>query len=196
MLKVLAVSDKEEACIESPQLTERYGDIDVVLSCGDLPYTYLEYITTMLPARCLYVHGNHDQKQLLSNGSFLTEPGGWLNLDGRTVIVKDWIIGGLEGSIRYKPNAPFQYTEAELRRKMNRMTYSLMLNRVFKGRYIDILITHAPPYGIHDGKDSAHQGFEALLTFMQRFKPRYLLHGHQHRINIDKWYTTCQHLSV
>ena len=192
----MAVSDQEETIIESPKVKERFGDIDVVLGCGDLRYTYLEYITTMLPAVCLYVHGNHDHAQYLANGRSLKGPGGWFNVDGRTIIVQDWIIGGLEGSIRYRPNTPFQYTEAELRRKMNRMAFSMMINRIFRGRFIDILITHAPPFGIHDGSDFAHRGFETLLTFMQRYKPRYLLHGHQHRRNIDKWHTTYEKTEV
>ena len=196
MLKVLAVSDQEKPVIESPQLKERYGDTDVVLSCGDLPYTYLEYISTMLPAACLYVHGNHDRDQLLSDGRFLTAPGGWKNVDGKTVIVHDWIIGGLEGSIRYRPYASYQYTETQMRRKVNLMVLHMMANRILYGRYIDILITHAPPYGIHDGKDVAHKGFEALLTFMQRYQPRYLLHGHQHRSNIDRWHTTFEQTEV
>lgn len=196
MLKILAVSDEVAPVIESPTITERFGDCDVVLSCGDLPYTYLEYISTMLPLPCYYIHGNHDRDQHLSGGRILREPGGWYNIDRQTVTVKGWIIGGLEGSIRYRPDAPFQYTEPEMRRKINRMVLSLMWNRVFLGRYIDILITHAPPCGIHDGEDACHTGFDAYLTFMQRFQPRYLLHGHMHRINIERWHTTYEDTEV
>ena len=64
--------------------------------------------------------------------------------------------------------------------KMWLLTPYLLVNRAFYGRYLDILITHAPPLGIHDGEDFAHRGFRALLGFMHRFRPRYLLHGHTH----------------
>ena len=69
------------------------------------------------------------------------------------------------------------------------MGFSLLLNRLRKGRYLDILITHAPPYGIHDEVDVCHLGFQALLTFMKRFRPRYLLHGHVHRYGNEAWRT-------
>ena len=45
---------------------------------------------------------------------------------------------------------------------------------------LDILVTHASPWGIHDQPDPAHQGFRAFLPLMERFRPRYLLHGHIH----------------
>jgi len=54
------------------------------------------------------------------------------------------------------------------------------MNRMLYGRYVDILVTHSPPFGIHDGLDLAHRGFHALIRFMARFRPRYLLHGHKH----------------
>jgi Icc-related predicted phosphoesterase len=57
---------------------------------------------------------------------------------------------------------------------------SLIWNRLFYGRYLDILITHAPPQGIHDQPDRCHQGFRAFVTLMERFRPRYLIHGHVH----------------
>ena len=41
-------------------------------------------------------------------------------------------------------------------------------------------MTHAPPFGIHDGEDRCHRGFKAFLWFMRVFKPRYLVHGHVH----------------
>jgi Icc-related predicted phosphoesterase len=60
------------------------------------------------------------------------------------------------------------------------LTPWLVLNRLLYGRYLDILITHAPPFGIHDRPDVCHRGFRAFVTFMERFRPRYLIHGHVH----------------
>jgi Icc-related predicted phosphoesterase len=166
--------------IYSPSIRDRFGDVGMVLACGDLPYSYLEYIVSMLNVPCFYVHGNHDRPEYTENGRTLTQPGGWVNLDGRTVTVKGVIVGGLEGSIRYKPRSPFQYTQSEMAWKVRRMMPALLMNRVFHGRFLDILITHSPPFGIHDGLDRPHRGFKALLGLMARFRPRYLLHGHKH----------------
>jgi Icc-related predicted phosphoesterase len=64
-----------------------------------------------------------------------------------------------------------------------------MVNRLRFGRYLDVLITHAPPFGIHDDADLPHQGFSVFLKLMQRFRPRYLLHGHKHIYGLDTWRT-------
>jgi len=184
-VKILAVSDRVVNSIYSPCIRERFGDVDMVLACGDLPYSYLEYIVSMLNVPCLFVHGNHDHPEFTENGRTLHKPGGWINVYQRTVFVKGILVGGLEGSIRYKPRAPFQYTEREMVYKVWRMTPALVMNRVFYGRYLDILITHSPPFGIHDGRDLPHRGFRALLGLMARFKPRYLLHGHKHIYGVE-----------
>ena len=188
-MKVLAISDQVVEGIYSPNIRERFGDVEMVLSCGDLSYSYLEYIVTMLNLPCFFVHGNHDQPEYMADGRVLTKPGGWVNLDGRTVKAKGILLAGLEGSIRYKPRAPFQYTEGEMAYKVWCMTPALLMNRVLHGRYLDILITHAPPFGIHDGKDLCHRGFKALLGLMARFRPRYLLHGHKHIYGPGLWQT-------
>jgi Icc-related predicted phosphoesterase len=179
-VKILALSDQVVPKLYSPRVREDYGDVGMVLACGDLPYSYLEYIATMLNTPCFFVHGNHDQPEHLANGSTLTEPGGWVNLHGRVVHAKGLLLAGLEGSIRYRPHAPYQYTESERTLQVWRMAPFLLLNRVRYGRYLDILVTHAPCYGIHDGQDAAHCGFRVYRQFMARFRPRYLLHGHQH----------------
>jgi Icc-related predicted phosphoesterase len=195
-LKILAVSDQVSKTVYSSCICERFRDVDLVLSCGDLPYSYLEYIATMLNAPCLFVHGNHDGPEYTSNGRMLTEPGGWVNVDGRTVLVKGTLVGGLEGSIRYKPCVPYQYTEREMFQKVWQMAPLLWMNQLRYGRGLDVLITHAPPLGIHDGKDWPHRGFKAFLGLMARFRPRYLLHGHKHIYGPETWRTRYRNTDV
>jgi Icc-related predicted phosphoesterase len=96
------------------------------------------------------------------------------------------LIGGLEGSMRYSREPRFQYTDREMHFKVLQMAPQLLLNRISQGRYLDILITHAPPYHIHDGQDRCHRGFRAFLRFMDLFKPRYLIHGHRHLYGHDQ----------
>ena len=51
----------------------------------------------------------------------------------------------------------------------------------FSPAHIDyVVVTHAPPEGVGDGEDVAHRGFRALLKLLDKYKPRYLLHGHTH----------------
>jgi Icc-related predicted phosphoesterase len=180
-MKILTISDKVVDLIYSPQIKEKFGDVELVLSCGDLPFYYLEYIVSMLNVPLFYVMGNHDKKvEYSASGQARTAPRGCVNIDNCVVQHKGLLIGGLEGSMHYSREPRFQYTDTEMHFKVLQMAPQLLLNRIFRGRYLDILITHAPPYRIHDGQDPCHQGFRAFLRFMNLFKPRYLVHGHRH----------------
>ena len=181
-MKILTVSDKVDELIYSPALKRLGADVDLILGCGDLPAYYLEFIVTMLGGPLFYVIGNHanavrDQHRPQSKWLY---PGGCENIDGHVVRYKNLLIAGLEGSMRYNNNPYYQYTEREMALKAWGLAPSLLMNRLFHGRYLDILITHAPPQGIHDKSDRCHQGFRAFVNFMERFRPRYLIHGHIH----------------
>jgi len=183
-VKVLAISDKVDERIYSLSLQDRFGDVELVLGCGDLPFYYLEYVVTLLRVPLLYVQGNHGPHvELTDSGEEKYYAGGCLDIDNRVVEARGLLIGGLQGSMRYTPQGRYQYTEGEMRSKVWRMVPSLLLSRLRHGRHIDILITHAPPYGIHDKDDLCHTGFETFLDFMDRYRPRYLFHGHTHRIH-------------
>ncbi len=195
-LKILGVSDEVAPSVYSRAIRDRFGDVDLVISCGDLPYSYLEYIHTMLNVPSLYVHGNHDQPEYMAGGRRITKPGGWINLHGRTVCAKGLLVAGLQGSIRYKPGCPYQYSEAQMRLQVLALVPRLLANRARYGRYLDVLVTHSPPLGVHDGQDFAHRGFRALLYFIERFRPRYLLHGHRHIHRTTRHRTRHMHTEV
>ena len=180
MLKILTVSDEVVNTIYDEHIVHRFGDVELVLSCGDLPFYYLEYIVSMLNVPLLYVLGNHAKAvEYTEGGREVRFPGGCENIDGRVVEVKGLVIAGLEGSIRYRPG-PYQYTERAMSRKVTKMAPRLWWNSRVKKRPLDILITHAPPLGIQDGEDHAHRGFETFLRFLAKYKPRYHIHGHTH----------------
>jgi Icc-related predicted phosphoesterase len=179
-IKILAVSDRVDELIYSPAIEERYGDVDLVLACGDLPLRYLEYIVTKLDVPLLYVLGNHDQGVFTSNGQFKVEAAGCTNIDDKIVEVKGLLIGGLEGSMSYTEGGDHQYSEWDMQRKALRMMPALWANKLRHGRFLDILVTHAPPYRIHDDLDLCHTGFQAFRWFMETYRPRCLVHGHQH----------------
>lgn len=172
-MKILAVSDEVVSWIYSAQLVERCHDVDLVLSCGDLPNDYLEYIATMLGKPCFYVHGNHDRANQRG-------PEGWINLDLQRYRLGTLRLAGLEGSPRYRPGAPFQYTPQDQWLRVFWLARKMAQGLARWGRGADIVISHAPLRGIHDGTDLAHIGFEAFNWLAKTFKPRLWLHGHQH----------------
>ena len=57
---------------------------------------------------------------------------------------------------------------------------ALLFNRIRHGRYLDVFVTHAPPWGIHDKSDRAHRGIKAFRWLLNAFQPRYHFHGHIH----------------
>jgi len=198
-VRILAVSDEVVSLLFGAQLKNFVGPVDVLLSCGDLPYTYLEFLVTQLHvADAFYVHGNHDKPTRCSSGQVLEAPGGWVNMDRRSVKAQyaDLLIAGLEGSIRYKPKAPYQYAQAQMQLRALRLILQLLFNRVFYGRYLDIFIAHSPPAGIHDEPNGPHEGFEAFLRLMRWFKPRLFLHGHVHRYGPMPWHTQYKRTEV
>ena len=181
-MRVLAISDKVEPILYSAGICGRVGDVDLILSCGDLPFYYIEYVVSMVNKPCYYVFGNHGREIEYQGGNWdkKTAPWGATNLHLKTAREGQLLLAGLEGSIRYNSAARFQYTENEMMRNVIGMAPKLMRNRIRYGRYVDVLVAHSPPLGIHDQPDRAHRGFRSFLTFMRWYKPRYLLHGHIH----------------
>lgn len=181
-MKLLALSDTVDERVYSEHLQQNYGQADLVVGCGDLPYYYLEYVVTVLNRPVFYVHGNHDPKPLHTyEGQTQSGPGGCDPLDDRLQMVHGVLFMGLGGSIRYSREAAYQFTEGQMRARIARLIPRLLLNRLRYGRYVDVVVAHSPPYGIHDGTDPAHVGFRSFHGLMRRFRPKLLLHGHLHR---------------
>jgi Icc-related predicted phosphoesterase len=180
-LKILAVSDRVLDLLYSSSVHERFPDVELIVGCGDLPYYYLDFLISALDVPLVYVHGNHDGgAQYTADRGLITGVDGGDEIHCRTINIKGLLLAGLGGSMRYRPRAPHMYSEAEMRAQLARLVPRLLWNRQKYGRYLDILVTHSPPFGIHDRQDLPHTGFKVFLTFMRLFKPRYLLHGHIH----------------
>ncbi len=179
-MRVLAVCDRVQEHIYSPSIRTRHGDVGMVFGCGDVPYYYLEYIVTMLSVPVLYVRGNHDHLVYMSGGRVATRAEGCLDMHGRVIYQSGLLVAGIEGSMRYRPDGAGMYTDREIALKLVQMAPKLLHNKLRHGRYLDVLVAHSPPYGIHDRSDLPHTGFRPFLTFMRAFRPRYLLHGHVH----------------
>jgi calcineurin-like phosphoesterase family protein len=188
-MKVLCVADHVDPFIYSAGLKSRFADVDLVISAGDLRHDYYDYIISVLNKPLYFVFGNHDLGSRNGHGKgedpFRTGLGRWDRPGGATYLerkvrkAKGLIIAGLGGSIWYN-GGENQFTDFTMFLSMLRLFPRLLWNRIFRGRYLDILLTHSPPYGINDLPDPCHTGFRVFLWFMRVFKPRYLIHGHVH----------------
>ncbi len=158
-MKILAIADR--AAKESIRsILEREGNVDLICTLGDLDYFSLIELKDIHNIPKIGVYGNH------CSGSYLKELG-ITNIHLNTFEYKGLVFGGFEGSVRYKndPYAPM-YTQEEA---------AEMLADFPK---VDVMLCHCPPFGINDGEEIAHQGFKALRKYIEKYQPKYLLHGH------------------
>lgn len=167
-MKILALADEECAAFWDHYQPGRLKEYDLIISCGDLNPKYLSFVVTMARAPVMYVHGNHDASY------DRIPPEGCDCIEDQLVVYNGLRILGLGGSMRYRPG-PHQYSEKQMRRRIAKLRWKLWWH---KG--VDIVVTHAPPRGIGDSEDRAHRGFEAFLPLIDKYKPKYLLHGHVH----------------
>lgn len=167
-MKILIVSDEECPSLWDYYIPGRLAGYDLIISCGDLNASYLSFLVTMARCPLLYVHGNHDTRYNLY------PPEGCDCIEDRIVEYNGLRILGLGGCRKYHPG-PHQYTDDEMRRRIRKLRLALR-----RTGGVDLVVTHAPPRGLGDGEDPAHWGFEALVELLDKYQPRYLVHGHVH----------------
>lgn len=167
-MRILAVADEECMSLWDNYVPGRLKEYDLILSSGDLHAAYLSFLVTMARCPVMYVHGNHDI------GYAVTEPEGCDCIDAEIVEYRGLRILGLGGCMWYRPSA-HQYTEQEMRKRIRKLRW-----QIAKYGGVDVVVTHAPPKGVGDGDDRAHQGFGCFLELIDTYRPKYLLHGHVH----------------
>ena len=182
-MKILCVSDQIDPLVYTNTIKQRFADVDLVLSAGDLPLDYLDFIISTLNKPLFFVMGNHhtDMPDNYSHGGTY--------IDSKAKREAGLIVVGLGGSMRYNRGAN-QFTDFQMNIRILKLLPVLFFNRVFRGRFLDILLTHASPKGIHDKEDKCHKGFKCFLWFIKVFKPRYLVHGHIHLYDLSEVRTT------
>ena len=167
-MKILIVSDEECPSLWDYYVPGRLSAYDLILSCGDLNASYLSFLVTMARCPLLYVHGNHDTRYNMY------PPEGCDCIEDKIVEYNGLRILGLGGCRKYHPG-PHQYSDKEMRRRIRKLRLALL-----RTGGVDIVVTHAPPKGLGDGEDPAHWGFQALVELLDKYHPRYLVHGHVH----------------
>lgn len=199
-MKILCVADHIDPLVYSVNAKKRFENAEMVISAGDLPMEYLGFLSSTLNKPVVFVFGNHNLQEYYRfkkhiptrnspqlNGHYNSNI---INYFGSTyagdkvIRVNGLIIAGLGGSKRYN-NGLNQYTEFQMFMKIIKLYPKLIWNRIFHGRYLDILLTHASPYEIGDKPDPCHQGFKIFRWFLRRFSPRYMLHGHIHLYDLN-----------
>lgn len=167
-MKILAVSDEECAALWDYYAPGRLDGYDLIISCGDLKAEYLSFLVTMAKCPVLYVHGNHDSDYSRK------PPEGCDCIDGKLIVYNGIRILGLGGCRRYHPGA-HQYTEKQMRWRIRKLRYAL-----WRTKGVDVVVTHAPAKGLGDDEDPAHWGFEVFRDLLDRYRPKFMLHGHVH----------------
>ena len=173
-MKILCISDRVEPVLHGPQLGSYAKGVEAVISCGDLPFDYLDYILTFLGAPVYYVLGNHDPAP-----DSPEHPQGCTPLDGRIVDAGGVVLAGLSGSRLYS-GGPNQYTERQMRRRVRALSTRIRCRRLAGRPKPQVFVTHSPPFGLGDREDQAHVGFESFLGLIDRHEPFLWLHGHVH----------------
>lgn len=167
-MKILIVADEECDALWEYYSPGKLREYDLILSGGDLKPDYLSFLVTVARCPLMYVHGNHDDKYAH------TPPEGCDCIDDVLVVYRGLRILGLGGSRRYSGGS-HQYTEKQMRRRIRKLRRAVRL-----AGGVDILLSHAAPLGVGDGADVAHRGFDAFRELIDRYRPRYVLHGHLH----------------
>ena len=167
-MKILVVADEESKALYDYFDPDRVKDVDLIISCGDLRASYLEFLVTMTSVPLLYVPGNHDTAYEKD------PPQGCENIDGKVFVYRGIRFFGLGGSMKYHPG-PYMFTEQEMSRRIRLATPGILVHGGF-----DILVTHAPVRGYGDLEDLPHIGYRCFDTLLEFYRPAYMLHGHVH----------------
>jgi uncharacterized protein len=184
-MKVLAVADTvRKELLDTSGGSPLFPDIDLIVSCGDLPPEYLESLKARYDVPLLYVEGNHDLRYESR------PPVGCTTINRSLITHKGIRITGFSGSRWYNGNVN-QFTEQEMSSFIRRLKFKL-----WRQKGVDWVVTHAPPRHINDEEDLCHRGFHIYRKFLEKYEPQIFLHGHIHKLfdnddeRITRYYNT------
>ncbi|MDO4484688.1 MAG: metallophosphoesterase family protein [Clostridia bacterium] len=183
-MKIMFIADEADKHFWDHPDPKKLEGVELILSCGDIPSSYLSFLTCYTSAPILYVHGNHD------TGYIRKPPEGCICVEDTIIAYKGIRIMGLGGSMRYKAG-PMQYNEKQMARRIKRLKPKLWM---YKG--VDILVTHAPAFQLGDGKDLCHTGFRCFREFLDDVKPQLMVHGHVHQSYTSKFQRVTEYNST
>lgn len=158
-MKLLVIADRPP--IEDSKVVAEQNGVDLVVTLGDLDGASLANLEKITTIPKLGVYGNH------CSGNYF-DGVGITNMHMMTWEYHGVKFGGFQGSLRYKKDPyAIMYTQEEAEHLFTNFPY------------VDVLLTHSPPYGIHDEHDDpVHQGLTAIRNYIDKQHPKYVLHGH------------------
>ena len=94
-MRILAIADEEESWLADRFRPHSLDDVDLIVSCGDLPARYLSNLADLSNKPLAFVPGNHDAAE--------AEQGvpGCVDIDGTIRRFHGLHIAGLGGSLAY-----------------------------------------------------------------------------------------------
>lgn len=167
-MKVLVLADEVDKKYYDFYRKGVLDSFDLIIGCGDLPKSYLEFIVTMAHCPLIYVRGNHDQSYKDN------PPEGCICIEDELFVYKGIRFLGLGGSYKYRDGLNM-YTESDMKRRIRKLSFKL-----FRHKGFDVLVSHAPIYS-NGMDDMAHRGFQCFEGLLSKYKPRYMFHGHLHK---------------
>ena len=188
-MKILVLADVESKYLWDYYEKSKLEGIDLIISCGDLKPQYLTFLVTLANVPVLYVHGNHD-------GRYETKPPeGCICIEDDIYVYNGVRILGLGGSQLYN-YGPHQYTEQQMCKRVRKLR-----RKLWKHKGFDILVTHSPAYRFNDGEDLPHTGFRVFHELLNKYHPKYFIHGHMHtsydwRLNLKREVPYDEHTTV
>ncbi len=168
-MRILAVADTVSKYLYDYYTPGKLSGFDLILACGDLSRDYLEFLVDASQCPVLYVRGNHDDS--LEDDP----PGGCICIEDTLYNYRGIRIVGLGGSNRYREGGNM-YTEKQMERRIKKLRMKIWKNGGF-----DILLTHSPARHLNDFDSISHRGFECFNELLEKYRPKYFVHGHIHK---------------
>ena len=164
-IKLLVISDTHGDLTLNKNLQKKLQNItnyDLCCILGDVYDTDYEVILDIVPKnKIVALLGNHDRFDLIKDK-------GVKDLNGKIVNVGGIIIGGIEGSYKYKMEDFPSFTHKD----------SIAFVKTMPK--VDILLSHDKPF-IFDCHNPVHDGIKGITKFLYDNKVPLNIHGHLHK---------------
>ena len=153
-MKILCIADHVDPLVYSGAIRARFSDAAFVLGAGDLPLEYYDFIVSM-PQQAAVLRVRQPQPE--RDGALPAAGSGRLPAGAPRVAPGGAVYMRLSGSARPRgadrgvgrepvvQRGANQFTELQMFLRLLRLVPRLLFNRVLHGRWLDILLTHAPP---------------------------------------------------
>lgn len=174
-MKILVIADTHGALNNILNNCKEELNVDLVILLGDIYRNELLIIDELFKEiPIIGIYGNHDIENLYERTHIK-------NIHKQLYYTNNISIIGFQGSIKYKPNQLFGYTQEE-----SIQEFKDLIN-------CDILCCHDGPYKY--GDNDAHIGLKGITKYIKKHKPKILLFGHHHKNNYFKLkHTECYNI--